>query len=145
MLQLKLYFKSLRELHVTIEEQAACFGTAVGTISNWINGTRKPRKSLQELLEGNEMCRDHLRQDKDTFINGLICHLGVSERETILLREEYCTVGYDAFIKKFIGYCMYHREFQSDASKKQITDDRDYFLNNYHKRLFWSYDTLSTT
>lgn len=144
MLEFRHYFKALRDLRVTTEQLSEFFGKSVSTISNWISGTRNPSLSLQEILEGTKKCRNSLRQNNDIFVHGLIQHLDIPKIEKVRLEKEYLATGYDAFIIKVVESCMYHQDFQSSTLEKQADDDREHFVQNFHKRLFWSCDNNIT-
>lgn len=111
MLTLQDFFRSLNELHVTVEKQAEYFGVSTTTISYWITGKRNPKKPEIEIFEGTERCRAYLRNDEDTFIFSLIKQLGLSEREVGLLESQYSSQGYTTFLHNLIHLCRKKESF----------------------------------
>lgn len=111
MLTLQDFFRSLNQLHVTVEKQAECFGVSTTTISYWISGKRKTKKPEIEIFEGTERCRAYLRNDEDTFIFSLIKQFGLSDREMSHLESLYSLQGYTTFLHNLIHLCIREKQF----------------------------------
>lgn len=105
MLELRQYFTALKNMRATVQNLAEFFNVSIGSISNWTSGARIPNKNLEELVEGTEKCRDYLHQDEETFICGLVHHMGLSPRETGILEMIYSKMEYQKFLRFLIQKC----------------------------------------